>query len=531
MEGWKILDKACREEKVKMIGLYCDYENVTENIFLSKYIKDNFQLPVIVGGPQSTALDIDFLLQAQCDAIVRYEGEITVLELMDFFLENIGKIEKILGIAYLNDNKIIVNKDRFPIQNLDDIPIVGDECYLIPESKFPGLSIMTGRGCPFNCAFCHEGHHTRQVRFRTVENVMQEIDVYLQKELEIPFIMFVDDTFTLQPERVKRLCAELAKRRERRELYWFCEGHVRTLYQHPEMIKYIADGGGCRIQLGIESGTQQVLDAYRKNTTVEEIKQVVKWCVDAGLEVYGNIILAGALYNKSVYEENLAFAKELLNIGEGRVELGVVSFWPLPNTSMTKRPEDYGLKIIDHDFITSLGDFPQIETREYSKWDICQQMKDMESSLREHMKYMLENWSVPTSYIKRWFGLRDKNISLGLWYRFLKENTVLFSYYSFLYSGEAVSSIELKNNIQDAHPMRVTEIYNKIRKINEDEFEFCDCVLSSVESNILLLTTGKLSVKEIVKCLRYYGMKVDHQEVISTLLKLEKHHLLVWSKY
>ena len=47
----------------------------------------------------------------------------------------IGKIEKILGIAYLNDNKIIVNKDRFPIQNLDDIPIVGDECYLIPVEE------------------------------------------------------------------------------------------------------------------------------------------------------------------------------------------------------------------------------------------------------------------------------------------------------------------------------------------------------------------------------------------------------------
>lgn len=62
IEGKKILDEVCGEQKVKMIGLYCDYENVTENIFLSKYVKENYNLPVIIGGPQATSLNYDFFL-------------------------------------------------------------------------------------------------------------------------------------------------------------------------------------------------------------------------------------------------------------------------------------------------------------------------------------------------------------------------------------------------------------------------------------------------------------------------------------
>ena len=56
-EGLKIIDNLCAENKISMLGLYCDYENVTENIFISRYVKKNFNLPVIVGGPQATALD------------------------------------------------------------------------------------------------------------------------------------------------------------------------------------------------------------------------------------------------------------------------------------------------------------------------------------------------------------------------------------------------------------------------------------------------------------------------------------------
>lgn len=533
VEGKRILDEACRERKVRMIGLYCDYENVTENVFISRYIKENYHLPVIVGGPQSTSLGVDFFSKSKCDAIVRYEGEITVLELMDLFLEKIGRIENILGVSYFTVNGIVINKERPVIQNLDSIPFINDECYLEPERRYQGLSIMTGRGCPFHCAFCHEGHHTRQVRFRSIENVLQEIDLFLRywPEDRTLFILFTDDTFTLHPNRLKAICMGLKERRQQRDFQWFCEGHVHTLYQHPEMIRYIAVGGAYRIQLGIEAGTQSVLDAYNKNTTIEEIETVVQWCKDAELEVYGNIILAGAFYTASVYEKNLTFAKKILSMGQGCAELGVVSFWPLPETQMTMHPEHYDLEVIDNEFLTSVGDFPQVETSELNKWDISIQMQNMEKELKEHMTRMIENWEVPTSRVLKWFTQNDKSSVYGLWYRCLAQNEVLFSYYSFLYSGEAVSSDDFNGDIDDAHPIRVIEIYNHLRQIDDNEVEYCDCFLRGFEREILPLTTGKLSVKEIVEYLRSKSFNVTHSQVTDVLMRLEKHHLIVWSRY
>ena len=147
------------------------------------------------------------------------------------------------------------------------------------------------------------------MRFRSVANVLAEIDDYLAKnKSENLYILFTDDTLTLQPKRVKELCDGLVKRQKKRSFKWFCEGHVHTLYNHPEMIADLGRAGCTRIQLGIEAGTAPVQKAYGKNTTPEEILSVVRQCRDAGIkQIYGNIILAGANFSKEIYdhEKNL----------------------------------------------------------------------------------------------------------------------------------------------------------------------------------------------------------------------------------
>ena len=89
-QGKKILDELCAENKISAIGLYCDYDNVTENIFISRYVEENFNLPVIIGGPQATALEENFFVQSKCDAVVVGEGELTVLELVKFFIDGLA---------------------------------------------------------------------------------------------------------------------------------------------------------------------------------------------------------------------------------------------------------------------------------------------------------------------------------------------------------------------------------------------------------------------------------------------------------
>ena len=529
-EGLKIINDLCKENKISMLGLYCDYDNVTENIFLSSYVKENFNLPVIIGGPQATALDEKFFVKSKCDTVVRYEGELTVLELANFFLEGIGSLEKILGITYLTSEGLKKNFERPLIQNLDALPFIDKNCYFEPSHYYRGLSLMTGRGCPFHCAFCHEGTHTRQVRFRSVENVLEEIDLYLQdygtdRGL---YIFFTDDTFTLGLERVKKICEGLAERRKNYDFKFFCEGHIHTIYKNPDMIKYLAEAGCVRIQLGIEAGTEKVLKAYGKNTTPEEIFEVVCLCRDLGIQqVYGNIILGGAFFNKEVFEQDKKFVHEIIKESQGVLEIGIVTFWPLSETKMTNSPADFGIKICDAEFLTSVGDFPQIETAELSRFEITKMQLELQNEISALMSSMLENDEVPTERILSWFPKlkMTKQGTMrpsGMWYMELMKNENLYAYYEMLKLCEGFQSDKIEN-LSSAHPLRIVVLYKFLQTVDE-HIELFGEKFFGKEIEVVLLTTGKLSVAEIAE-----RVELEISKVTEVLNRLEKRHLIVYT--
>lgn len=523
--GLRHVEKICAEKNVLMIGLYCDYENITENIFLSRHIKENYNLPVIIGGPQATALDEKFFRESKCDAIVRYEGELTVLELMNFYLEEVGALEDIRGINYLRGDELIKNPERPLIKNLDALPFIDKNCYLEPNDFYRGLSLMTGRGCPFHCAFCHEGAHTRAVRFRSVENVLAEIDAYLKiwDEDEL-YILFTDDTFTLNGGRVKQICDGLAERRKTFNIKFFCEGHIHTLYKNPEMISDLVKGGCVRIQLGIEAGTAPVLKAYGKNSTPEEILEVVRLCRDAGIQqVYGNIILGGANFSKEIFEADKKFVRKLLEESLGVAEMGVVTYWPLAETKMTCCPDDFGIKICDSEFLTSVGDFSQIETPELDRLTINEMRREFDKEISAQVVDMLENWRVPTERILSWFPTSRRIKSYGMWFRELANQEILFSYYEMLKLGEGFHSAQVEH-LTAAHPLRVARLSTHLKRIDTTTAEICGEVLSDYELEILLLTTGKLSVEEISQRV---GREIS--DVIKILNRLERRHLIVYT--
>ena len=525
--GLKIIDSLCSARSVSMIGLYCDYENVTENIFLSEYVKSRYRLPVIVGGPQATALDKNFFDRSNCDAVVRYEGELTVLELMNCFLEGVGSLGEIDGIAYPLDGEIKINRERPLIKNLDALPFVDEDCYIDPTHFYRGLSLMTGRGCPFRCAFCHEGAHTRSVRFRSIENVLAEVDAYIaarQSDDEF-YIFFTDDTLTLDVDRLRRLCSGMRERRARARFKWFCEGHVHSLYRHPEMIEYLAAGGCHRLQLGIESGTPEVLRAYGKQSTPEEIIEVVGRCRDVGIEqIYSNIILCGAHFDRAVFENDKQFALRLLEEGRGTVELGIVTYWPLAETPMTRRPKEFGLKIIDAEFLTSVGDFPQVETAQLDRAEIVRLHNEIEHAIDEKMTAMLETWQVPSDRILRWLEPAN-NYSRGAWMRKLRQLPTVHSYHELLKLGEGLASKDVAD-LSKAHPMRTVPLYRYMNAIDGNTIEVCGERFFGVEREIVPLTTGKLSIAEIAA-----RLDCSLEKVIDVALRLERKHFVIFAPH
>ena len=525
-DGKMILDELCANNDIKMLGLYLDYDNVTENIYISRYVKENYHIPVIIGGPQADALNIDFYEKSQCDAVVIGEGELTVYELTKFFISGKGKLEDILGIRYLNNSKIIRNPSRPLIENLDDLPFITENCYLEPAYFYNQLNIMTGRGCPFHCAFCHEGIG-KSVRFRSVENILDEIDEYLEKydgdELRI---FFTDDTFTLNAERVKAICEGLRLRNQNHcSIRFFCEGHVHTLYKNPEMLKYLADGGCYRLQLGIEAGTDEILKLYGKNSTTNEILEVTRLACDLGIkQIVGNMIVGGAFFNNDVFEADKKFVKELLNVGKGVVEIGVVTFWPLPNTPMTKNPEKFGIKICDDEFLTSLGEFPQAETRDLDRLDIAEKQYELEIFIENEMKFLLKSKKIPTSVVLDWFCQANINHH-GAWFALLGQMERLFAFYEMIYLGEGVESKDL-TDLENARPMRVGYLYHCLTKVSNDTVLIDGEEFTGKDLEIVTLTTGKLSVKEIAE-----RVSLSVSAVKKVLDRLENMGLIVYTLY
>lgn len=534
VEGKHLIDEACSQQKVGMIGLYCDFDNVTENIFLSKYIKDTYSLPVIIGGPQAIALDKSFFQASKCDAVVRYEGELTVLELTENLLDGTGQIKDIKGIAFLENGEVKINPERELIEELDALPFKNDECFLVPEKRERSLSIMTGRGCPFHCTFCYEGAHTKKVRFRSVANVVAEIQQYIDRHpgLHELFILFSDDTFTLIPERVREICEAIKEWQKCMRIRWFCEAHIHTLYKQPEMIEYLADAKCHRVQLGIEAGTQRVLDAFRKGDTPEEIKEVVRKCAQAGIpQIFGNIILGAAFFSREVFEMDLAFAKELLHISQGTLELNAVSYWPLPQTEITNNPQMYNICICDYDFLTAEGDFSQVETEEFDRWQISEKVKFFRDEMKRTMGEMLRNREVPLDRVTGWFS---DNWESSAWSMVLKENPLMYNYFEMLSTGEAgILAAYHEENWHVLHPMRVCGL-DYIMTVSQGNIKIGNLCLDELDKILLPYCVGKLSVEKIVQMVNKElegGSCYSFEQIMGRLQIYEKEFLVVFSMY
>lgn len=270
---------------------------------------------IILGGHNASFVAdkiIDNLPEA--DYIVVGEGEHTFLELVRS-IDNERDIGRIKGVMYRNNGEATFTGAREPIQNLDELPFPAKNLlsqnahyghfwyggYRVALKNLSGM--ITSRGCPFGCTFCScTAFSGRKIRARSPENVVDEME-YLVNERGVEQIFIVDDNFTCLPKRVMEIC-QLIKERGL-EFAWFCEGRVDTASE--EMYKSMADAGCWLIFLGLESGSQRVLDSYKKKTTVEKGWRAVELAQKAGIDVVGSFIVGSPIETEGDYQKTLDF--------------------------------------------------------------------------------------------------------------------------------------------------------------------------------------------------------------------------------
>jgi anaerobic magnesium-protoporphyrin IX monomethyl ester cyclase len=266
---------------------------------ISKKVKEkNPNVTTVFGNHHATFNAERILRKYTCvDIVVRGEGERTITELVNS-LKNRDNLKEVRGINFRNEGKIVATPEQHLIGDLDDVPLPDRElidvdyhCVIaganIAPKKF--TSIVTSRGCVFDCRFCSCTEIAKKRwRPRSVKNTAEELQFLASEGYKQ--LIFVDDSFTMNPKRVIEICRGI--RREKLDLEWICEGRVDfcSYAMLREMVR-----AGCRVlYLGIENANQRILNYYNKKITPEQAETAVRTAKKAGIDVVAGSFIIGA---------------------------------------------------------------------------------------------------------------------------------------------------------------------------------------------------------------------------------------------
>jgi len=251
-------------------------------------------LIIVLGGPHVSS-NVEDAMKKNCfDFGVLREGEVTFYHLLET-LKKSENCDKISGIAFRKGSRLVVNPPGPSVKDLDTLPfpafgLISDiSIYAPPPTNFkklPVVNIITSRGCPSQCTFCDQSIFGRKLRKRSAENIASEIEL-LYRQYGVREIAFVDDNFTLLPQRVKEIFNIL--NRKNIHLPWTCMSHINTVDY--DLLKFMKDKGCWHISFGIESGNIEILRRIKKNISIERVQQVITWCSKLSIKTKGFFII------------------------------------------------------------------------------------------------------------------------------------------------------------------------------------------------------------------------------------------------
>jgi anaerobic magnesium-protoporphyrin IX monomethyl ester cyclase len=298
----------------------------------------------IAGGSHVTFWDDKALQECpELDIVVRREGENTMLELVQR-IELEKSYDDVLGTTCRKDDKIIRNPDRSYIEDLDSLPFPAR--HLWPMEKFRELEdvlyLATSRGCVYWCEFCTTVRmHGRKYRMRSAKNVVDELE-FLNKTYGVSKFTFCDDAFTVDQPRTEELCSEILKRGLK--IQWNCGTRVDMITK--ELLSKMKDAGCITVWFGVESGTQQVLDAMKKGISPELTIKVLGWVREVGLKPVPNVILGFPGETKKSAWKTIKFVEKIAPDDVGFYNVAT----PFPGTPMYDMVKEKGwLRVTDFD--------------------------------------------------------------------------------------------------------------------------------------------------------------------------------------
>ncbi len=294
---WSKVESIIAALDADVFGMSCWTANRRGVRLVADAIKDKHpKSMVVVGGPHATPLGPELLAHYDSvDLVCVGESDRTFLEIVEKVSRG-ESTKKIAGTVYrADDGKIITAEERKNIANLDDLAS--------PHHWFDTHIMMTSRGCPWACTFCGaETSWGRGFRANSIDYVLDAMES-VSKRLPVKMIQIKDDTFTTNKKRVLELCKRMQEKKM--GFFWSCDTRVDLLSD--ELLREMRLAGCQRLSLGVESGSQRILNLIDKKITPQEIIESTELAKKYGIKVRYYMMLGNRGETKESFEETLAF--------------------------------------------------------------------------------------------------------------------------------------------------------------------------------------------------------------------------------
>lgn len=311
--------------------------NMRRAAFKMIQIAKSLGIPVICSSSDATD-HYEMYLEEGANIVIKGEGEITLLETI-FAIQKDTDLSEIDGIIYKKEDNIIKNKARVPLKNLDKLPQPAWDLIDINQYKkiwnsgkqeFT-LNLATTRGCPFKCNWCAKPIYGNRYNSHSPKYIIAQIK-YLKKNFNVKRFWMCDDIFGLKPNWVQEFNKELKK--EKLNISYYIQSRADLLLKE-DTIDALAESGLEEVWIGAESGSQKILDAMDKGTSVEQIYKATKLLKDKKVRIAFFIQFGYLTENKEDINKTINMITELVPDN-----IGISVSYPLPGTKFYNKVKD-----------------------------------------------------------------------------------------------------------------------------------------------------------------------------------------------
>jgi anaerobic magnesium-protoporphyrin IX monomethyl ester cyclase len=323
------------------VGFSCTTSSFLEGYRVAEMLKERLRnIPIIFGGAHACSVGPQLLDSFPAiDYLVIGEGENSLYELIEAGFSNPAAVP---GIAYRENGRGTLSTQRELIADLDTLPFPAYNrlpgfpgAYNLPLFSYPAhpnISIISSRGCPYQCSYCDRSVFSRGFRFNSPDYIVEHLR-FLNRDFGVRHVFFYDDLFTFDRSRVERFCALMESKRV--PVTYNCIARLEHVDE--DLVSLLKKSGCWQVNFGIESGDAELLKKHRKFYGLDEVGRKLTMVKDAGLRVKGLFMIGLPGESEQSIRRTIDYSLDL-----PLDEINVTKFTPFPGAPVFKTIHEHG---------------------------------------------------------------------------------------------------------------------------------------------------------------------------------------------